>query len=339
MIFGNDHRDKTAHPGAFSAFVAPSAPDYTLASTWAAHPEFRPLRHWPARVGALPHSPDRHGVKVQTFFVHPTTFRGLNVGWNAAWEDPDMAAITDDWPLRHQGSLFRSVGKVTAPRYRQSHLRTFFLRGEDSLAALDLALSDVRRAFLRFLQEIDRDTGIVIAGHSQGAHHGWRLLQEFFDGTPLQKRLVAAYLPGYPIPRSSLQSIPFANRPAHVGAVHSWMTFAEGFTPEFHASHMQDIGVVHPIHWTADDDVWNHWSAHAGIVNRSFKLKHAGSLSGALREGMLWIKPLRVLGAGLFAMKNWHVADYNLFWENIRTNLVHQVELYGFAQERQNETR
>ena len=49
---------------------------------------------------------------------------------------------------------------------------------------------------------------------------------------------------------------------------------------------------------------------------------------------MLWIKPLRVLGAGLFAMKNWHVADYNLFWENIRTNLVRQVELHRFADRR-----
>ena len=45
------------------------------------------------------------------------------------------------------------------------------------------------------------------------------------------------------------------------------------------------------------------------------------SLSGALHQGMLWIKPLRVLGAGMFAMKNWHVADYNLFWDNIRANL------------------
>lgn len=100
---------------------------------------------------------------------------------------------------------------------------------------------------------------------------------------------------------------------------------------------MQDIGVIHPIHWTAEEGLWNHWNAHGGIVNRSFKLKHAGSLSGALHDGMLWIKPLRVLGAGLFAMKNWHVADYNLFWENIRTNLMQQVEFYRFAKARNDE--
>ena len=155
---------------------------------------------------------------------------------------------------------------------------------------MELAYSDVRRAFLRFLQSIDRTTGIVIAGHSQGSYHGSRILQEFFDGTPLQARLIAAYLPGYPIPAESLIDIPFADR-----------------------------------------------EAHGGIVNRKFKLRHERSLSGALHDGMLWIKPLRVLKAALFAMKNWHVADYNLFWENIRLNLTRQVELFGFADRRSRE--
>ena len=337
MIFGNDHRDKTEHPGPFADFPPPPEPDYARPEAWAAHPDHAPLSAWPAEVGAIPPAPGGTADAVQTFFIHPTTFRGFDVGWNAPWDDPTIAEITDAWPMRHQASLFRSVGRVTAPRYRQAHLRTFFLRGADSHAALELAYSDVRRAFLRFLQFIDRTTGIVIAGHSQGSYHGSRILQEFFDGTPLQARLIAAYLPGYPIPAESLIDIPFADREAHVGAVHGWMTFAEGFTPEFHATHMQNVRMVHPILWTAEDDVWNHWEAHGGIVNRKFKLRHERSLSGALRDGMLWIKPLRVLGAALFAMKNWHVADYNLFWENIRLNLTRQVELFGFADRRSRE--
>ena len=337
MIFGNDHRDKTEHPGPFADFPPPPEPDYARPEAWAAHPDHAPLSAWPAEVGAIPPAPGGTADAVQTFFIHPTTFRGFDVGWNAPWDDPTIAEITDAWPMRHQASLFRSVGRVTAPRYRQAHLRTFFLRGADSHAALELAYSDVRRAFLRFLQFIDRTTGIVIAGHSQGSYHGSRILQEFFDGTPLQARLIAAYLPGYPIPAESLIDIPFADREAHVGAVHGWMTFAEGFTPEFHATHMKNVRMVHPILWTAEDDVWNHWEAHGGIVNRKFKLRQERSLSGALHDGMLWIKPLRVLGAALFAMKNWHVADYNLFWENIRLNLTRQVELFGFADRRSRE--
>lgn len=36
-------------------------------------------------------------------------------------------------------------------------------------------------------------------------------------------------------------------------------------------------------------------------------------------------------------LKNWHVADYNLFWENIRLKLTRQVELFGFADRRSRE--
>ena len=103
------------------------------------------------------------------------------------------------------------------------------------------------------------------------------------------------------------------------------------------STRVKNVSMVHPVLWTAQEGIWNHWDAHGGIVNRSFKLRHERSLSGALHEGMLWIKPLRVLGAGLFAMKNWHVADYNLFWENIRMNLIRQVELVRFADRRSRE--
>ena len=39
MIFGSDHRDKTAHPGPFASFAPPPEPDYTLHETWAKHPD------------------------------------------------------------------------------------------------------------------------------------------------------------------------------------------------------------------------------------------------------------------------------------------------------------
>jgi len=153
MIFGSDHRDKTEHPGPFAQFEAPPPPDYANPKAWAAYPGRNPIGHWPERIPVLPVSPEQQPqpIPVQTFFIHPTTFRGLGVGWNAAWDDTAIAAITDEWPLRHQASVFRSVGRVTAPRYRQAHLRTFFLRGADSQAALELAYSDIRRAFLHFL--------------------------------------------------------------------------------------------------------------------------------------------------------------------------------------------
>ena len=79
MIFGNDHRDKTAYPGPIADFPVPLAPDYGRPETWAAHPEFRPLQAWPAKVGVVPSAPGSQAMPVHTVFIHPTTFRGLEV--------------------------------------------------------------------------------------------------------------------------------------------------------------------------------------------------------------------------------------------------------------------
>jgi hypothetical protein len=328
MIFGSDNRDMTAYPGPFSKFPPPPAPDYSRRETWAAHPQYNPLKAWPAGVAHVPSTAGFGEAVADIFFIHPTTFRGLDNPWNAAWDDKEIAAVTDAWPIRHQASLYRSVGRVFAPRYRQAHLRTFYLRGEDSHASLEFAYDDVRRAFIRFLSTISNEGPIVIAGHSQGSYHGVRILQEFFDGSPLQARLVAAYLPGYPIPQDAFHTIKFADGPGQIGRVHSWMTFAEDFHPEYFDSHIRGSASIHPVLFTTDADVWNNWEEHHGVLTRKFKMRHRGAISAALHDGMLWIKPMKVMLGPLLRLKNWHVADVNLFWENLRINLQQQMRVY-----------
>jgi hypothetical protein len=334
MIFGSDNRDMTAHPGPFSKFPSPPTPNYRRRQTWAAHPEHKPLMAWPAGASHVPSAAGFGEAVADVFFIHPTTFRGMDRPWNASWDDAEISAVTDAWPIKHQASLYRSVGRVFAPRYRQAHLRTFYLRDEDSMAALELAYDDVRRAFISFLSNISKAGPIVIAGHSQGSFHGVRILQEFFDGTPLQSRLVAAYLPGYPIPGDAFHNIQFADGPGQVGRVHSWMTFAEGYTPDFHASHIAGSTSIHPILFRTESDVWNNWDMHQGVLTRKFKLRHKGSISAALHNGMVWIKPMRIMLGPLLRLKNWHVADVNLFWENIRINLNDQILMHHQLQQR-----
>ena len=59
-----------------------------------------------------------------------------------------------------------------------------------------MAYNDIKQAFDTFLEKFNNGRPIIIAGHSQGAGHAKRLLQDFFDNKPLQEKLVAAYLIG-----------------------------------------------------------------------------------------------------------------------------------------------
>ena len=43
---------------------------------------------------------------------------------------------------------------------------------------------------------------------------------------------------------------------------------------------------------------------------------------------------MRIMLGPLLRLKNWHVADVNLFWENIRINLHDQINMHHQLQQR-----
>eukprot|EP00435_Cladocopium_sp_Y103_P032372 s760_g8.t1 len=78
-------------------------------------------------------------------------------------------------------------------------------KGGDSSAALEVAYQDVRRAFVRFIEET-KGRPFFIAGHSQGTMHLTRLLQEEIDPFPSRaRRFLHGYLAGQTVPLSIFQ--------------------------------------------------------------------------------------------------------------------------------------
>ena len=130
------------------------------------------------------------------FFVHPTSFLDRSA-WNAPLDDADANGRAELF-LRGQASAFNSVGAVWAPRYRQATFGAFLTSKKQAQQALDFAYRDVAAAFDEFLKEAG-ERPIVLAGHSQGALHLSRLLVDRIAGTPRAKRIVAAYVVGWPV--------------------------------------------------------------------------------------------------------------------------------------------
>ena len=91
---------------------------------------------------------------MDVFFIHPTSFLGVLSGkWNAAIDDKSINKITDKGSLLFQASVFNQHARVYAPRYRQAHIKAFFMPDNPaSPKAIDLAYEDVRRAFMYYLE-------------------------------------------------------------------------------------------------------------------------------------------------------------------------------------------
>lgn len=308
-----------------------STPDYSNLYYWAAHPD-----KWDYS-DSIPSFLNGEGrdSSVDVFFLHPTTytrdFRNSNM--NADINDSALNHQTDVTTILYQSTVFNGSCRIFAPRYRQAHLKAYFeIESEESKRAFDLAYEDLKNAFQYYLDHWNHGRPIIIAAHSQGSMHAVRLLKEFFDGKPLQKQLVCAYVVGWQIKKDDFKYLPFGNSPSQTGCVLGWRTFKkdkEGFMIERENGNSL---CVNPISWTTDNK-WTPKEMHRGAVGRDFNKLSTQKISVAVAPGInvLWVEipPDIEQKSGLASRTgNFHIADYNLFWMDIRENVKQRIEAY-----------
>ena len=191
-----------------AAFLLKPSQGFTTAAAGPA-PDYADPASWIKRSGGVS---DRVSGETSAgaavFYIHPTTLlRG------ATWNQPVHAAREDaflDFLAPQQIAAFKAL-PVFAPYYRQAAFYSFIdPSSEDGARALDMAAGDVVRAFRAFA-EARPGAPIVIAGHSQGAYHALRILNELENEPQLLVRIAVVYAIGYPVPEQALRDAsPFA---------------------------------------------------------------------------------------------------------------------------------
>ena len=178
---------------------------------------------------------------------------------------------------------------------------------------------DLKNAFQYYLDHYNNGRPIIIASHSQGTTHSKRLVKEFFDGTPLQKQFVAGYLVGIPVLKDEFENIPVCQTSTQTGCFTSWRTFRSGFTPEEYTS--DKVAVTNPLSWTTDDKIVAK-TQNKGAVLRKLKKLHPELTSAQImpKDGILWTERPKFFGSFLLKNPNYHIADFNFYYMNVREN-------------------
>ena len=304
-----------------------------------------PARWQPAvRGGNGEVSPPDDGMppKFAVFFIHPTSFFDGGT-WNAPLTDAasrDQAAIF----IAGMASPFNQASEIWAPRYRQATFGAFLTTAPQAKRALDAAYADVDKAFTFFLDSIDPDMPIVLVGHSQGALHLIRLLDERIAGTPLQSRIAMAYPVGWPISVEHdlpALGLPACATPAQGGCIAAWQSFAEPAEPmALLTAYAATPGLdglpragsamlcVNPIDGTlnsAADAAANLGSLVSGESMADGELVPAAVPARCDARGLLLIGDPPQMGSGVLPGNNYHVYDIPLFWKNLQQDVARRV--------------
>lgn len=325
-------------------------PDYDLPVNWAALPDRQgPEDMMPEGVA----DQDVQGrAPIDVFFIHPTGYLQGD-SWTFSMDPDTSTEENTHWMMANQASAYNGCCNVYAPRYRQANIFAYFKGEEIRDEVLAFAYRDVERAFEHFLAEFNQGRPFILASHSQGTHHGARLLKEQIDGTPLAERLVAAYLIGGGIASShfdDMQDVELCTNATDLSCAVHWDTYSESVIDQPFPDQVGNV-CVNPLTWEVDGGLAGK-DRHAGAVPGSgeFQLKLSGKdeatgiifgplgaprpnlLQAQCKDGLLFITDLSDTGfdaaGGSFGGGNYHGLDYPVFHMDIRENAKLRVAAY-----------
>lgn len=297
----------------FSLKKIPEVPNYQNEDSWAVLPT-----KYTKKLKEL--APDSIAkLKADVFYVYPTLITDKKDSrWNVAITDSIQNAKVLNTTVDFQASAWATSGKIYVPLYRQAHLRSYYQLDNGGKEALLLAYKDVKKAFEVYLEKYNKGRPIIIAGHSQGATHGRLLLKDFFDNKPLQKQLIAAYIPGIGIKKDEYKTVREMTSPSQTGGFVSWNTYKRKKLPKSYNKWYKGKVTSNPITWNTDK--YTKRDDHKGFLFTNGKI-YDKALKLEIIDGMVWTTLPR-FPYRLFAVfkKNYHVGDVNLFWKDIQKN-------------------
>ena len=301
-------------------------PDYANLDYWAAHP----LKWDPSDSIPKPLRKEKRDSLVDVFFLHPTIYTDKlkDSNLNAAIDDPYLNAKTDYSSILYQASVFNQHARIYAPRFREANYSAYFFK--DSLAAIaafDLAYEDVRTAFEYYMNNFNNGRPIIIASHSQGTTHALRLLKEFFENKPLKNQLIAGYVIGMPIPPRYFSSLKMCEGPSETACLCGWRTFRKGYKAPYVETEKEFSLVTNPLTWRTNNEYASK-KMNKGSVLYKFNKVYKKTTGAQIHEGVIWVKRPKFPWSFLYATKNYHIGDINLFYLNIRENVEQRIDNY-----------
>lgn len=301
--------------------IAQERIDYSKQENWAVLPW-----HTPENLLSQMHDTSLL-AKADVFYIYPTLMLDAkDKRWNMPMMEQEHMNDVLNSAVQYQASAWAEAGRMYVPYYRQAHIRSYYTEGKRGEQALMYAYADIKASFEYYMEHYNQGRPIILAGHSQGSTQLYLLIKDFFEGKALQKQLIAAYMPGIGFDKDVFKDIPLMTRPNQTGGFVAWNTFKKKIDKESYNKWYKGKAVVNPVTWDLSPMALK--KDHLGFYFSNGKL-YPHMFDTHLIDGGIWIStpkwPFQLMS---LTMKNYHIGDINLFWEDIRLNAKLRVESY-----------
>lgn len=273
------------------------------------------------------------------FFICPTVFDGSEKEHNMRLDDMDTK-MNFLGAINMEKGIYDEDGRFFAPYYQQAGFVVYTMPVEGREPYLELAYRDVKAAFTYYMENYNEGRPIVIAGFSQGADLGIRLMKDCFADEEKSNLLVACYAIGWSITEEELEEYPhlrFATGENDTGVIISFNSEAEDIDDSLMIPAGTKTLAINPLNWKCDDSIADK-SLNIGACFTDYDgniVTEVPYLTGAYidpERGALKVTDVTPeeypAGVDLFEDGIYHLYDYQFFYRNIQKNVKARIAVF-----------
>jgi hypothetical protein len=274
--------------------------------------------------------------KADLFIVAPTVYMGKDDIYNMSLED-EKTKSNFLGALNMERGIYEDDLRMFAPYYRQASLDAYEMTN-GAEPYFDIAYSDIKAAFLHYMATQNNDRPFVLAGFSQGAEMCLRLMEEFFDDSQYQDKLIAAYIIGWRVTEEDLNEykhLKLAKGESDTGVIVSFNSEAVDVQSSMIVP--DKTYALNPLNWKTDSTPADK-ALNLGACFTDYSggiTKEVEHLTGAYidpKRGTLKVPDISPddypPGLDIFEPGVYHLYDYQFFFRNLQQNVARRVEGY-----------
>lgn len=283
--------------------------------------------------------PNENKYSADVFYIYPTVCITKNANNICSTDDKQMQASAKT-VFKLQAEAFNTIANIYAPFYAQYNFKVFansnYEKIQEDTKQNTQGLSDIYAALDYYFKNLNQNRPFVLVSHSQGSGIMLIVLSDYMKNHPeYYKRMVAAYVIGYPVTKEYLKANPhlkYAKKANDTGVIISY----DVQSPEksgINVLQTKNQLVINPITWTRSQKHAKAEKNLGSLDEKTLKITTPGIADAKINKKLGVIicssvdtNTYEIKLPELFGRGSFHGQDFQFYFLNLRQNAKNRID-------------